>query len=51
MKIVCECKDGIQVEVIVRKHNEPNPKFTHEVDLPVADAKKIKAYINKVVND
>jgi len=41
MAIVVECKDGVQLEVVARRHNAKRPKFTHQIELPEATGKRL----------
>jgi len=50
MRIVIECENGYQVEVMVRKHME-GTKTTKPADLPIKDAKSIEKAIKKAVED
>ena len=50
MRIVVECKNGYQVEVLVRKHIE-GTKTSKAADLPAKDVKDIEKAIKKAVED
>ena len=50
MRIVVECDNGYQVEVLVRKHIE-GTKTCGPADLPAKDEKAIVKAIKKAVED
>ncbi len=51
MSIAIECKNGIQIEVIVRKHSEVDERFTHEAKLSDKDEKQLIKAIQKAVDE
>jgi len=50
MRIVVECDNGYQVEVLVRKHIE-GTKTSKAADIPAKDEKAIVKAIKKAIED
>jgi len=50
MRLVVECKNGFQVEVLVRKHIE-GTKTSKAADIPATDAKAIERAIKKALEN
>ena len=51
MSMVIECKNGLQLEVIVRKHRKGAPQYTNPAELSDKDAKQVEKAIKKAVDE